>query len=203
MPRMNLTTFLANDVADSVTKTSKILKYIDTPGGSDYYWALKAAAKKMFLDDEPYDQAVGVMANMTVSHQRIDNQTALKAAHKWKLANPGEAVPPPAGLISGPQGELVVKLEPAWAIKRKGVVEAYVPWTFKHERISRPVAGMGVYLLEMGLQHDEFENCRFFLIDLVASKRYGNSCITRATAAATHSALETQENIYLNAKKSA
>lgn len=203
MPRMNLTTFLANDAADSVTKTSKILKYVDSPGGADYYWALKAAAKKMFLDGEPYDQAVGVMANMTVNHQRVDNQTALLAAHQWKLANPGEAVAPPSGSISGPKGELIIKLEPAWAVRRKGIVEAYVPWTFKHERIARPVAGMGVWLLESGLQHDDYESWRFYLIDLITGKRFGRDCITKSTAIATMSALETQENIYHNAKKTA
>ncbi|NGM52198.1 hypothetical protein G5B46_21530 [Caulobacter sp. 602-2] len=200
---MNLTTFLANDAADSATKTSKILKYVDRPGGADYYWALKSAAKKMFLDGEPYDQAVGVMANMTVDHQRLNNQQALKAAYDWKIQNPGEALPPPSGSVSAPKGELTIKLEPAWAIKRKGKFEAYVPWTFKNERLSRPTAGIGIWLLESGLQHDDYENWDFYLIDLVTKKRFGRSCITKSTALATMSALEAQENIYLNAKKSA
>lgn len=200
MPRMNLTTFLANDSSDSVTKASKMAKYADAPGGADYYWGLKHAARKIFLEGEPYDQAVSVMINMTVDHQRRDNQSALRELHSWKLANPGDPLEPPTGQIAGPAGELIIKLEPAFAIERNGKREAYVLWTYKDLRLTRAVAGMGILLLEQGLQVGEFADWQFYILDVVTKKRFGHSAIGKSTAMATVAAIQAQESLFLSAK---
>jgi len=82
MTRMGLVAFLFNDCIDSVTRTTRLAKYADEPGGQDYHWAAKLAAEKLFLEDMPYDQAVSeVMGNISRAHQRKDNQDALKTLH--------------------------------------------------------------------------------------------------------------------------
>lgn len=73
MTRMMLQTFLANDLADSVTKATRLAKYNVSPGGGDYWWGAKEAARRIVNDGESYDQAVGAFANMTVPHQLKDN----------------------------------------------------------------------------------------------------------------------------------
>jgi len=197
---MHLTTFLANDLTDSVTRAGKLAKYAESPGGSDYYWGFRLAARRLFLEDVPFDEAVGVMARMTVDHQRAANQEALRNLYRWKLGNPGISVEPPTGEIAGPKGSLIVRLDPAFAITRKGVTEAYVPWLYKDLRLPRAVGGMGVFLLELGLQTGEFENWKFYVMDFATMSRFGHGAIARSTGRAVVSALQAQEDLYLAAK---
>jgi hypothetical protein len=193
---MGLTTFLFNDCVDSVTRTTRLAKYADEPGGRDYHWAAKQAASKLFYDDISYDQAVAeVMSNMSRPHQRKDNQDALKTIYAWKLANPGLAHAPPSGQITGPKTELVIVLKPAFALEKKGVVTAYVPWMFKDERLTANIAGIGVHLLELGLQKDAYENWRFALIDTVTGKCFSRT--HKNTAQAARFMIRTQEELLI------
>jgi hypothetical protein len=200
MTRMSLTTFLFNDCVDSVERTTRLAKYADDPGGGDYHWAAKQAASKLFYEDMPYDRAVAeVMSNMTRPYQRKDNQEALKTIYEWKRVNPGIAYAPPAGEIIGPKGELIVVLKPAFALKQKGIITAYVPWMFKDERLTANIAGIGVHLLELGLKRDAREEWRFALIDTVTGK-----CFVRThknTAEAALFMIRTQEELLLEQKK--
>lgn len=199
MTRMGLTTFLYNDWVDSVTRTSRLAKYAFDPGGGDYHWAAKQAAGKLFADDLPYDQAVAeVMANMSRAYQRKDNQDALKTIYDWKLAHPGKAHTPPVGEVEAPQGELAVTLRPVFALEKKGVVTAYVPWMFKEARLTPKLAGIGVHLLEQGLQIDNHEAWRFAMIDTVNGKCFSRTHKDTAEAAAFM--LRTQEEVILAQK---
>ena len=200
MARMSLTTFLFNDCVDSVTRTTRLAKYVDEPGGRDYHWAAKNAASRLFEDDVPYDQAVAeVMSNMTRAHQRADNQDALKAIYAWKQENPGLAYAPPAGEVSGPLGELTIVLKPAFALERKGTITAYVPWMFKDERLTSNIAGIGVHLLELGLQTGAYQDWRFALFDTVTKKAFSRT--HKNTAEAAHFLIRSQEE-QLAAQKS-
>lgn len=203
MTRMMLQTFLANDLADSVTKTTRLAKYNVSPGGGDYWWGAKEAARRIVNDGESYDQAVGAFANMTVPHQLKDNQELALKIYQWKLNNK-DAAPVggamPSAEVSGPKGELIVKLEPAFAVARKGVVEAYVLWTFKELRLSSRVAGMGIHLLELALQHDAQAAWRFYILDTGTLKRFGHSSISSNTADAAAFALRTQEELLISGK---
>lgn len=202
MTRMLLQTFLANDLVDSVTKASRLSKY-GSPGGSDYWWGVKQAARRMINDGESYDQAVGCMSNMSVHHQLKDNQDFTFKLYQWKLAhgtfNPVAMIMPIAE-VAGPKGELVVKLEPNFAIKRKGVVEAYVLWTFKELRLTSKVARMGIHMLELALQHDAFENWKFFILDVTTGEKFGRRSISAGTPAAVAFALRTQEELLVSGK---
>lgn len=203
MTRMMLQTFLANDLSDSVTKANRLGKYASTPGGGDYWWGGKLAAKRMINDGESYDQAVGSFAAMTVAHQHKDNQDLAHRIYHWKLKNAGltpVTAEMPAAEVAAPQGKLIVKLEPNFAVYRKGVVEAYTLWTFKELRLTPKVAGMGVHLLELGLQHDERADWIFYLLDTVTLERFGHGKIGRGTASATLFALRTQEELLLSTK---
>lgn len=203
MTRMMLQTFLANDLSDSVTKANRLSKYTSSPGGGDYWWGAKQAARRMINDAESYDQAVAAFSAMTVPHQHSDNQKLCQRIYQWKLKN-ADLVPVvdemPTAEIAAPQGELVVKLEPNFAVVRKGVVEAYTLWTFKELRLTSKVAGMGIHLLELGLQHDARADWRFYLLDAVTLERFGHSKIGAGTAAATLFALRTQEELLLSHK---
>lgn len=204
MTRMGLPTFLFNDWVDSVTRTSRIAKYAFDPGGGDYHWAAKQAAAKLFYNDMAYDQAVAeVMSNMNRSHQRQDNQAALKTIYEWKLAHPGIAHMPPSGEIPGPAGELIVTLRPAFALQEKGITTAYVPWMFKEVRLESKLAGIGVHLLEQGLKHGVYKDWRFALIDTVSGKCFNRTHKDTAEAAAFM--MRTQEEMLLaqKAKKKA
>lgn len=202
MVRMSLTTFLFNDCVDSVTRTTRLSKYMEEPGGRDYHWAAKHAASRMFQDDVPYDQAVSeVMTNMTRAHQRADNQEALKGIYAWKQENPGVAYAPPAGEVTGPLGELTILLKPAYALERKGVVTAYVPWMFKDVRLTSNIAGIGVHLLELGLQTGRYRNWQFAMFDTVTKKAFSRT--HKHTAEAAHFLIQAQEQqlISLRGKK--
>ena len=105
---------------------------------------------------------------------------------------------PPIGEVSGPKKELSIILRPAFALERKGVTTALVPWMFKEVRLSSQVAGIGVHLLELGLQHGEYTHWKFGLIDTVSGK-----CFTRThkhTAEAARFAVRTQEEMLLAQK---
>jgi hypothetical protein len=200
MPRMMLQTFLANDLADSVAKATRLSKYNATPGGGDYWWGAKEAARRILNDDESYDQAVGAFANMSKPQQAKDNQDLAFRIYQWKLKNKDTSPvlsEMPHAEIAGPKGELVVKLEPNFAVVRKGKIDAYVMWTFKDLRLSSRVAGMGIHLLELGLQHDERADWSFYILDTVTLKRFGHSSISSGTASATQFALRTQEELLL------
>ncbi len=202
MTRMDLVTFLANDVADSVLKTTRLSKYTSSTSGSDYYWALKKGAAKVFLDGLSYDQAVSVvMSNMTVPHQRSHNQLALKALYSWKLANPGEPLDPPIGAFAGPKGELIIKLEPAFGLCIKGKKTAFVPWPLKDFRLNAKVAGMGIYLLEQGLKKGDYADWKFCMIDLVSGDVFNRT--HKDTAKAVDFALRTQEELLISFKDAA
>ncbi|MFT4935578.1 MAG: hypothetical protein ACI9LT_002280 [Pseudoalteromonas distincta] len=203
MPRMMLQTFLANDLADSVSKATRLSKYHASPGGGDYWWGAKEAVRRIIAGGESYDQAVGSFANMSKPHQAKDNQELTYRIYQWKLKN--KDVEPlhsemPVAEVSGPQGKLIVKLEPNFAVKRKGVFEAYALWTFKELRLTSPVAGMGVHLLELALQHDDCASWKFYLLDCGSLRRFGHSAVSSGTAAAATFALRTQEELLLNGK---
>lgn len=199
MTRMDLATFLYNDWVDSCTRTSRIAKYAFDPGGGDYHWAAKQAASKLFYEDMTFDQAVSeVMSNMTRPHQRKDCQNALKSIYDWKMAHPGVAYLPPSGEITGPKGELSVGLRPAFAIEQKGVVTAYVLWMFKDVRLEPKLAGIGVHLLELGLQHDAYENWRFAIMDTVNGKCFSRT--HKDTAEAAQFMIRTQEEMLIAQK---
>jgi len=192
MARMSLTTFLFNDCVDSVTRTTRLAKYLEEPGGRDYHWAAKHAASRLFEEDIPYDQAVAeVMTNMTRAHQRADNQEALKAIHSWKQANPGLSHAPPVGEVTGPLGQLTIVLKPTFALERKGAITAYVPWMFKDVRLTPKIAGIGVHLLELGLQAGPYEDWRFALFDTVTKKTFSRT--HKNTAEAAHFLIRSQE----------
>lgn len=200
MTRMGLPAFLLNDWVDSVTRTSRIGKYATEPGGRDYHWAAKQAATKLFNDDAPYDQAVSeVMANMKVPHQRKDNQDALKTIYDWKLKHPGTAHAPPNGELTGPQGVLTISLRPVWALEEKGVVTAYVPWMFKDVRLESKLAGIGVHLLELKLQHERYAHWRFAMIDTVSGKCFHRT--HKATPGAAQFMIRTQEEMLISQMK--
>ena len=200
MTRMSLTTFLFHDCLDSVTRTTKLAQYAE-PGGRDYFWAAKLAASQIFLEDKSFDQAVGdVMLNMTKAHQRQDNHDALKGMYDWKLANPGNAHVPPVGEFSGPKDELIITLKPAFALEKKGVITAFVPWMYKDERLTSHVAGMGVHLMEVILQKNEYANWRFAMIDTVAGKVFNKT--HKHTAAAAATCVRTQEETIIAHKAS-
>ena len=184
MTRMGLVAFLYSDCLDSVSRTTRLAKYAADPGGRDYHWAAKLGASKLFGEDMPYDQVIGeVMPNMTRLTQRSDNQQALKSLYDWKLKNIGAAKEPPVGELSGPQGELIIVLKPAFALERKGVTTAYVPWMFKDTRLTPQVASIGVHLLELALQKDEHASWRFALIDTGTQKCYNRTHKNSAEAA--------------------
>jgi hypothetical protein len=198
-----LQTFLANDLSDSVTKANRLGKYTTTPGGGDYWWGAKQAARRMINDGESYDQAVAAFSAMTVPHQHKDNQELCQRIYQWKLK--GASFAPvtdemPTAEIAAPQGKLIVKLEPNFAVSRKGIVEAYALWTFKELRLTPKVAGMGIHLMELGLQHDDRADWRFFLLDTVTLERFGHSKIGASTADAALFALRTQEELLLASK---
>lgn len=202
MTRIQLTTFLAHDLSDSVQKTNRLSKYVETPGGSDYYWGLKHAAKKIFVEGISFDEAVGVMSNMTVDHQRVDNQAALKNIYDWKLKHKGIGLEKiPSGEIAGPTGDLVVKLEPTFAIGVGKRREAYVLWTYKDLRLTRAVAGIGVHLLESGLKSGKFADWHFYVLDVVTGERFGHGCVRKDTPDAAAFALRTQEELLVAMKK--
>ena len=202
MTRMGLVAFLFSDCLDSVSRTTRLAKYADEPGGRDYHWAAKLGATKVFADDMSYDQAVAeTMTNMTRSHQRVDNQEALKALYTWKVRNPGVSKTPPSGELAGPQGELIVSLKPSFAVERKGITTAYVPWMFKDVRLTAQVASIGVHLLEVGLQKDEFADWRFALIDTVSSKCFWRT--HKHSAEAARFAIRTTEEIIIAQRQKA
>jgi hypothetical protein len=200
MTRMMLQTFLANDLSDSVTKSNRLGKYASAPGGGDYWWGAKEAARRIVNDGESYDEAVGSFAAMSVAHQLRDNQELAHRIYQWKLAQPAfkrVTNEMPNAEVAGPLGKLIVKLEPNFAVWRKGNVEAYVLWTFKELRLTPKVAGIGVHLLELGLQHDLQSSWKFYLLDTITLERFGHSKIVSGTAAATQFALRTQEELLL------
>ena len=202
MTRMGLVAFLFSDCLDSVSRTTRLAKYADDPGGRDYHWAAKLGAMKVFADDMSYDQAVAeTMTNMTRSHQRLDNQEALKALHTWKVQNPGVSKMPPSGEVKGPKGELVISLKPTFAVERKGVTTAYVTWMFKDVRLTAQVASIGVHLLEIGLRKDEFVGWRFALIDTVSSKSFWRT--HKHSAEAAQFAIRTTEEVIIAHRKKA
>jgi len=203
MPRINLTTFLFNDSVDSVEKARRLGKYANDPGGGDYYWGAKEAAKKLFGEDAPYDAAIAVMANISQPTRRTDNELALRNLYAWKLKHPGVAIPTPVGTAKGPQGELIVTLRPAYGWLSKAKHEAYVLWTYKDVRLSSRLAGMGVYLLELHLRHGPFANMDFYILDVETGRRFGRRAISKDTPIATVMALQYQEELYLQAKKAA
>lgn len=184
MTRMGLVAFLYSDCLDSVSRTTRLAKYAADPGGRDYHWAAKLGASKLFEDDMPYDQVVGeVMPNMTRPTQRSDNQHALKALYDWKLNNAGIYKKPPSGELSGPKGELIITLKPSFAVEKKGVTTAYVPWMFKDTRLTPQVASIGVHLLELALQKDDYATWKFALIDTGTQKCYSRTHKNSAEAA--------------------
>ncbi|WP_296177919.1 hypothetical protein [uncultured Brevundimonas sp.] len=190
---MSLTTFLYNDIVDSVTLTDRLeSRATGTSKGGDYYWAAKQAANKMFHEDMSYDQAISeVMANMTKSKQRTDNQNVLKTLHEFRLANPGEAQAPPSGEITGPLKILTITLKPAFAIKKAGKVTAYIPWMFKEERLTAKIASVGIHMLKTELAHGEFANWRFSMIDTINGETFSRT--HKNTAEAAETMLRSQE----------
>jgi len=156
----------------------------------------------MFMEGMGYDQAVSTtMANMTVDHQRNHNQLALKQLHQWKMAKPGDAISPPVGEISAPLGALIVKLEPEFALQYKGKKTAYAAWALKDTRLTSKVAGMGIHLLELGLQKEEFHDWKFCMIDVVTGECF-KRC-HKGTAQAVEFALRTQEELLISCLKKA
>jgi len=201
MPRILLPTFLRNSCCDSIEKANRLGKYAQPGDGHDHYRSLKSGANRVIIQGESFDQACAVFDNMTDMTAIGTNKAALKRLYDWRNKNKGAAFDPPAGVIVGPAGELVVRLEPEFGVIIGGRRRIYQLWTSRSIALPKSVAGMGVLALELGLKIGAFEDCDFYILNLDTGRAHGAKSIPKSASAALPTELSSQEQMYIAQKK--
>lgn len=93
-------------------KVSEYSRYL-TPGGYDFYWRLKEAARALTVNGDTYARCAKRIEKSARDTERTHNLNGLKSLNVWKEKSKPEAFfEAPAGGCCSPGAFVTIRLEP-------------------------------------------------------------------------------------------
>lgn len=172
MPTISLTSFMKILTKGTPQKVQEYSKYL-TPGGYDFYWQLKEAARAFTVGGESFADCAKPIEESPRDVERKHNLDCLKALHKWRDKHKPESFfSAPAAAHSSPAGLVTIKLEPEFGVVLGGQHRIVQLWNAKGSNLTRTVAGVGIYLLQKNLCVGESAHCKAGILDLRKGELY-------------------------------
>lgn len=159
MPTVSLNAFLKILSKSSPQKTAEYARYL-TPGGYDFYWMLKEAARALTVGGKDLAECSKPIMSIDRPVEKKHNLNALKSLNAWLEKEKITAFfEPPSSNFSSPEGLLKVKLEPAFGCVRDNHRLVVHVWNSQSLMLSKNVAACGLYLMQQHLCLDSFADC--------------------------------------------
>jgi hypothetical protein len=166
MPTVSLNAFLKILSKSSPQKATEYGRYL-TPGGYDFYWMLKEAVRARSVGGKDLAECSKAILKINRLVEKKHNLGALTSFDKWLMnQGPIEFFECPVGSCSSPEGQLKIKLEPAFGYISNGQRRIVHTWASQSVTLPRNVAACGLYLLKDNLCVDEFADCVPTILDL-------------------------------------
>jgi hypothetical protein len=166
MPTVSLNAFLKILSKASPQKTQEYGRYL-TPGGYDFYWMLKEAARARTVGKQSFAECSQPILKIDRTVEKKHNLAALKSLDKWlvdeKAAGFFEV---PLVSVKSPGGFLTVKLEPTFGYTLNGKRRLVHTWASQTASLSKHALGCGLYLLKQNVCAGEFSDCTPTILDL-------------------------------------
>jgi len=172
MPNVSLSSFLKILSKGTPQKVQEYGKYL-TPGGYDFYWRLKDAARALTVEGKSFAECVKPIEAISRAVEKAHNLEGLKSLQRWlEVAAAATFFRPPAANCSSPEGLMNVKLEPEFGIVIDGHRRLVQIWNSKGGTLNRTIAGAGIYLIQEYLCRAEFGDCEGAVLDLRKRELY-------------------------------
>jgi hypothetical protein len=166
MPTVSLNAFLKILSKSSPQKTTEYARYL-SPGGYDFYWMLKDAARALTIGGKDLDECSKAIVKIDRAVEKKHNLAALKSLDKWlKSHNVVDFFESPTGICTSPGGHLTIRLEPAFGCVRDGQRLILHAWNSQSITLPKNVAACGLYLIQQHLCTGDFANCIPAILDL-------------------------------------
>jgi|SRR5882757_3355221 hypothetical protein len=166
MPTVSLNAFLKILAKSTPQKTAAYARYL-SPGGYDFYWMLKDAARNLTVKAVALDECSKPIEKIDRAVEKKHNLSALKSLDKWlKKQEIQTFFDCPTSICNSPEGLLAIKLEPAFGCIRGNQRLMVHLWTSQSLNLPRNVAGCGLYLMKQYLCIGEFADCVPAILDL-------------------------------------
>jgi hypothetical protein len=112
MQTISLLSFMKILTKGTPQKVSEYSRYL-TPGGYDFYWRLKEAARALTVNGDTYARCAKRIEKSARDTERTHNLNGLKSLNVWKEKSKPEAFfEAPAGGCCSPGAFVTIRLEP-------------------------------------------------------------------------------------------
>src|SRR5262245_18190018 len=120
MPNVSLNAFLKIISKNTPQKAAEYGRYL-TPGGYDFYWRLKEAARERTVGGKTFTESAEIILESTRDVERKHNLSAFKKLDKWlHKEGASEFFEAPVTACSSPANHIAIKLEPEFGYVSKG-----------------------------------------------------------------------------------
>ncbi|WP_234678913.1 hypothetical protein [Bradyrhizobium monzae] len=166
MPTVSLNAFLKILSKSTPQKAVAYARYLE-PGGYDFYWMLKEAARGLTVKGNSLEDCAKPIQAIDRLVEKKHNLAALQSLDKWlKKQNVQSFFDCPSSSVSSPEGFLTVKLDPAFGCIRGNHRLMVHLWTSQSLSLPKNVAGCGLYLMKQNLCVGDFADCTPAILDL-------------------------------------
>jgi hypothetical protein len=166
MPTVSLNAFLKILSKGSPQKAAEYGRYL-TPGGYDFYWMLKEAARALTVGGKPLVECSKAISEINRAVEKKHNLNALNSLDKWIKKNQiDEFFEIPISICMSPAGHLTIKLEPAFGCVRNGQRLILHAWNSQSISLSKNVASCGLFLIQQHLCTNGYADCSPAILDL-------------------------------------
>src|SRR5262249_4975013 len=128
MPTVSLNAFLKILTKSSPQKAAEYGRYL-TPGGYDFYWLLKDAARSLTVGGKSLEECLKVIEKIDRPVEKKHNLSALKSLSAWlKKEKIEQFFETPSSSFASPAGHVTIKLEAAFGYVKDGQRHVLHAW---------------------------------------------------------------------------
>jgi len=185
MKDLSLTTFLK--IAAMPTTQGKLgvlSRMHNGAGGYDFYKRMKLAAREVARGEIPSEEILGKLANIKRASERVHNlQMATQFTGWWSSITDAVARPDrPEGVYKLAGMAFGIRLVPELVYSQSGEIYVTYLWAMNLPKLTKQIAGMGLYMLRSELAERAFKQAKFQFLNLRNLEMFGEDNVTNQTA---------------------
>ena len=184
MDDLSFTTFLKLALMPTTPGKFGVLnRMLTTSGGYDFYKRMKLAAQAVAQGKTPAEDVLSKLKKIKKDAERQHNLLMARRFLTWWSGMHGAVAlaDRPKGIFRTPDMHFGVKLVPELAYQQEGSAYVTYLWATKMPRLTRQMAGVGLYMLRQELM-SKVPGARFQILDLRQEVVFSEDCITNQTA---------------------
>ena len=175
-----------------------------TPGGYDFCWMFKDAARALTVGGKSWEECAKPIVNSDRATEKEHNLNALVALNAWLEKEAiTEVFQPPSANLASPSGYVTVKLEPTFGCARQGHRFIIHTWNSQTLTLSRKVAGCRIHLIQQHLCAGDFADCIPAILDVRKRELFSARAVPPLTAALVSSELAWADSFFKTFSKAA